>query len=96
MIQERYNMTKDQPAQIDCRKSECKFNNGGGNCSNISPAITLNEKKNNCWSYEERKFVYLVFLKDKSLLVGCFDTEQKANQYSNDSPNTIVVKTMIY
>ena len=45
---------------------------------------------------EERKFVYLVFLKDKTLLVGCFDTERKANQYSNDSPNTIVVKTTVY
>lgn len=58
---ERYNMTKDQNAQIDCRRVLFEFNNGGGNCSNISPAITLNDNKSFvCWSSsesEEPKYV---------------------------------------
>lgn len=51
---ERYNMTKDQNAQIDCRMTECEFNNGVGHCLNISPAITLNDNKSFvCWSSSE-------------------------------------------
>ena len=47
----RYPMSNDQPCQIDCRVSSCKFNNGSGTCHNISPAITLNENgKFSCWS----------------------------------------------
>ena len=50
---DRYPMTKDQPAQIDCRVLECKFNAGSGKCSNVSPAITLNDNnKFVCWSKE--------------------------------------------
>jgi len=37
-----YHMCKSQPAQIDCRDLSCKYNTGGGECSNPSPAITLN------------------------------------------------------
>ena len=49
----RYPWTNDQPCQIDCRVSSCKFNNGSGICHNISPAITLNENgKFSCWSQE--------------------------------------------
>lgn len=47
----RYPMCKDQPAQIDCRNTKCKFYKGAGKCSNVSPAITLNENKTFvCWS----------------------------------------------
>lgn len=47
----RYEMCKDQPAQIDCRNTKCKFYKGAGYCSNVSPAITLNEDKTFvCWS----------------------------------------------
>lgn len=47
----RYPMTKDQNAQIDCRQSTCIFNGAGGHCTNISPAITLNKNKYyTCWS----------------------------------------------
>lgn len=49
--EQRYNMTYDQPAQIDCRMEVCVFNKGSGQCSNISPAITLNlGGKFACWS----------------------------------------------
>ena len=96
MKHKRFPMTSDQPAQIDCRKQDCIFNTGGGNCTNISPAITLNEtSKSNCWSYEERKSVYIVFTKE-NILVGCFDTEEKANKYINNSPNNCAVKTTVY
>lgn len=47
----RYPMTYDQPCQIDCRVSNCKFYKCGGKCENVSPAITLNEDGNFvCWS----------------------------------------------
>lgn len=53
---ERYRMCSDQPAQIDCRVTTCLFYKGGGNCSNISPAITLNENgKFVCWSCKTEK-----------------------------------------
>lgn len=49
--EERYNMSNDQNAQIDCRITNCKFYKGSGTCSNISPALTLNENKTFvCWS----------------------------------------------
>ena len=47
----RYPMTYDQPCQIDCRVTSCKYYKGAGVCSNISPEITLNENgKFVCWS----------------------------------------------
>lgn len=47
---ERYPMCKDQPAQIDCRNTDCIFNKNGS-CTNESPAITLNKDgKFKCWS----------------------------------------------
>lgn len=47
----RYNMCEDQPSQIDCRQTNCIHNNGGGECKNVSPAITLNENGQFvCWS----------------------------------------------
>jgi len=56
---DRYPMCADQPAQIDCRRSHCRFHDGAGKCTNSSPAITLNgpptmnNEKGVCWSYEE-------------------------------------------
>lgn len=51
--EERYNMCKDQIAQIDCRKETC-FHYDQGHCLNISPAITLNyDNKFTCWSFNE-------------------------------------------
>ena len=51
----RYPMTYDQPCQIDCRVTSCKFYKGAGKCENISPAITLNENgKFVCWSQADR------------------------------------------
>ena len=48
---QRYPMCKDQPAQIDCRVTTCKYYVGAGYCTNISPAITLNQDKTFvCWS----------------------------------------------
>lgn len=50
-----YPMTCDQPSQIDCRVTICKFYKGSGKCVNTSPAITLNENgKFVCWSKVER------------------------------------------
>ena len=54
---ERYPMCKDQPAQIDCRREDCKYHQGGA-CVNVSPAITLKgdiTQTWKCWSYEERE-----------------------------------------
>ena len=49
----RYQMTKDQPSQIDCRVTICKYYKGAGKCNNVSPAITLNLSGTfNCWSME--------------------------------------------
>jgi len=51
----RYPMTYDQPCQIDCKVTSCKFYQGVGVCNNISPAITLNENgKFVCWSKTDR------------------------------------------
>ncbi len=51
----RYPMTYDQPCQIDCRVTSCKFYKGVGVCENISPAITLNENgRFVCWSKTDR------------------------------------------
>ncbi len=51
----RYPMTYDQPCQIDCRVTSCKFYKGAGVCENVSPAITLNENgKFVCWSKTDR------------------------------------------
>lgn len=50
---EKYPMSNDQLAQIDCRREKCIFQKKG-QCSNISPAITLNQNgSGNCWSYLE-------------------------------------------
>lgn len=47
---ERYPMGTDQPAQIDCRLTECAFHSEG-TCNNVSPAITLNPNGHfTCWS----------------------------------------------
>lgn len=45
-------MTTDQQCQLDCRRTSCRFNLGGGKCSNTSPALTLNSNGSFiCWSY---------------------------------------------
>jgi hypothetical protein len=50
-VSKRYPMTNDQHAQIDCRRVDCVYNSGGGNCTNVSPAITLGaDGKATCWS----------------------------------------------
>ena len=54
-MNKRYNMCDNQPAQIDCRHIECKYQEFTG-CTNVSPAITLNvSMPAHCWSYEERE-----------------------------------------
>lgn len=51
---ERYPMCEDQPAQLDCRMTSCRFHRGG-RCVNVSPAITLQpEGSFYCWSMEAR------------------------------------------
>jgi len=53
-IMNRYDMTNDQDAQIDCRNKDCRFYKADGKCSNISPAITLNPDNTFvCWSKEK-------------------------------------------
>ena len=48
---ERYPMCADQPAQVDCRRTDCQFYQGAGKCSNVAPAITLNDNGTCiCWS----------------------------------------------
>lgn len=39
----RYRMCKDQPAQIDCRETKCRFYAGAGTCINVSPALVLHQ-----------------------------------------------------
>ena len=46
---ERYEMCKDQPAQIDCREENCKCHKNGS-CHNISPALTIHKGHVTCWS----------------------------------------------
>ncbi len=47
---EHYPMCKDQPAQVDCRVEDCPFHLPG-QCSNVSPAITLNPNHTYvCWT----------------------------------------------
>jgi Fe-S-cluster containining protein len=54
-IWDRYQMCKDQLAQIDCRMIDCIFYKSSGRCSNISPAITLNENNTfMCWTYKNK------------------------------------------
>lgn len=48
---DQYPMCQDQPAQIDCRVEACVYYCGSGQCSNVSPAITLNPGGGYvCWS----------------------------------------------
>ncbi len=50
---ERYPMCEDQPAQIDCRITTCRFHKNAA-CVNVSPAITLNENGHfACWSRDD-------------------------------------------
>ena len=50
----RYPLSKDQLAQIDCRKDDCIFQERG-QCHNISPAITLNpDRFGVCWSHQTK------------------------------------------
>jgi len=52
---DRYPMCKDQPAQIDCRNTDCRFHVNGF-CINASPAITLHNNLHfTCWSSIEEK-----------------------------------------
>jgi hypothetical protein len=51
----RYPMCDDQPAQINCKWSDCEYNLGGGNCINFSPAIELYSGGVVCWSQSLRK-----------------------------------------
>jgi len=54
MTSERYPMCKDQPAQIDCRREDCKYHQDGA-CVNVSPAITIKgTAEARCWSFTER------------------------------------------
>ena len=53
---ERYPMGADQPAQVDCRRTDCQFYQGAGKCSNVAPAITLNPQKTYvCWSHQDKE-----------------------------------------
>lgn len=66
-IPERYSMCEDQPAQIDCRNTVCKWHVNAA-CTNVSPAITLSPQIDlqtmqpvdplkmtaTCWSYEPK------------------------------------------
>lgn len=53
---ERYPMSADQRAQIDCRQTSCIHYKGAGKCVNVSPAITLNENgRFVCWSESEHE-----------------------------------------
>lgn len=54
-MNKRYNMCDNQPAQIDCRHIECKYQELTG-CTNVSPAITLNVSMvAHCWSLEKKE-----------------------------------------
>lgn len=44
--EEMYPMCEPQFAQIDCRVTSCGYYKGGGVCSNVAPAIVLNENGN--------------------------------------------------
>jgi len=55
-MSDRYPMTNDQPAQLDCRRTDCRWNAGGGRCTNMSPAITLRaDGKALCWTSHKRE-----------------------------------------
>lgn len=42
-VGEMYPLCEPQFAQIDCRVTNCKYYKGAGVCSNVAPAIVLNE-----------------------------------------------------
>jgi len=51
---ERYQMCKPQPVQLDCRKEECVYHHNGA-CTNLAPAVTLNQGDNLiCWSFKNK------------------------------------------
>ena len=80
---ERYPMGRDQPAKIDCRVKDCKYYAGGGECTNVSPAITLNESgKFVCWSYGQRVTRENALEKMVVELVAIF--EQQSKPYPED------------
>ena len=46
-----YPMCDPQPAQIDCRITECKYHDKEGTCTNVAPAVSLNPYGSFvCWS----------------------------------------------
>jgi hypothetical protein len=50
-----YPMGKSQPAQIDCRKTDCLYHQNAA-CHNPAPAVTLNENdKFVCWSFKKEE-----------------------------------------
>jgi hypothetical protein len=50
----KYPMCGSQLAQLNCVVTTCKFYKGGGTCSNVSPAITLNlDGTFVCWSRKD-------------------------------------------
>jgi hypothetical protein len=52
----RHPMCEDQLAQIDCRVKTCIHYKEGGDCLNVSPAITLySDGTFKCWSYENKE-----------------------------------------
>jgi hypothetical protein len=54
--QNEMRMCSNQPAQIDCRVSSCRFYQGAGKCSHLSPQLTLNEDNSFvCWTKIEAK-----------------------------------------
>ena len=49
----RYPMCAGQHAQVDCRRTTCRYHQPG-KCTNVSPAITLGEDgAGRCWSYKQ-------------------------------------------
>ena len=47
---DKYPMCKEQPAQVDCRVTDCIYHTGTA-CNNLAPAITLHiGEKFHCWS----------------------------------------------
>lgn len=47
--EDKYDMCKPQPVQLDCRREWCKFHKDGS-CTHDAPALTVNWLNATCWT----------------------------------------------
>lgn len=98
---DRYPMCSDQPAQIDCRMTDCSFH-ADGTCTNPSPAISLNiDGRFICWTQKSLSKPELVALRaltaaaqDMLMQIDAVTPLLPPGQYHWPYPMRVAVRTV--